>query len=313
MRSPSVHPIKYPSPLAVGWCRVYLMGLLFYLVANTLLAQKTVERTGQYTMLLTRTSTIEASETACIEQARLAVIAKEFGVTVSETTVQKTTDINGESTSKFSVLTRTAVKGEWLSDSQAPLIEWYCENNNLFVKATVKGHIRELAKVGQTDIEFYTCAPGNLMTEKNTFREGESLNALFKASKEGYLSVYYIDHAAETVTRLLPAASGLHHDHVAIQADQTYILFNRNKAPQYPWGNMNTELQLSLPEGQTQAMDEVVAVFSTEPYQKPLLQILAHTTALAELSIVDFESWATDLKFRQTQAMVKRVSLSLTP
>ena len=261
-------------------------------------AQKKQLVRGSYTLQLGRSQTMESLEAQCIEQARLSAIAREFGTTVSETTLSNTKDVNGTSENQFSVLTRTAVKGEWLQDETPPVLSWECRESSMQVTAQVHGYVREFPKAGKAEITFYACSPGDSDHAKTEFNHGESLHAFFKSSSTGYLSVYYIDHTTHTVQRLFPAATMASNNHISVQADRKYILFNRKTAADYGWGQATMEIALELPKGSDAALDELVAVFSTEEYTKPSLNA---DNQLAELKEVAFETWLTDLKGRQKE------------
>jgi hypothetical protein len=283
------------------------IGFTIYSVLS--FGQKTVPVSGIYTMELIRTRTMEETEKTCIEQAKLAAIAKEFGTVVTETTVNNTTDVNGQADTRFTVLTRTAVKGEWLEDTKQPKVTWICAEQTMRVTAEVHGKIRAFGKEGKVEVKFFTCGAGAQAHEKFVFKEGESLYAHFQSSKSGYLSVYYIDHTANTAVRLLPSAGGQSNDALEIKTDKEYILFDRNKAVSYGWNGQSSELELNLPEGKQTVADEIVAVYTAEPYTKPLLK--RTQDGLAEIAASEFENWLNDLKTAQASAVVKRVTLTL--
>ena len=273
-------------------------------------AQKIIDATGSYTIELSRTKTMEETELLCIEQAKLFAIAAEFGTVVSETTISNIKDENGKVDDQFTVLSRTTVKGEWVVDTAAPEIQWVCQNSLLSVTVTVNGKIRGLSKSGKSNVNFYTCTNASPDVEKYTFKEGENLYASFQSSKDGYLSLFYVDYSSMTIQRLLPANSGDNLDALQINADQKYILFDRKLAYKYGWVSQSSELELTLPVGKTSATDELVAVFTEEPYSKPLLQ--SSKAGLSELQFSDFENWLSDLKIAQASATINRISLTLT-
>jgi hypothetical protein len=271
-------------------------------------AQKKQLVQGSYTLQLGRSQTMEELESQCIEQAKLMAIAREFGTSISETTVSSSTDVNGKADNQFTVLTRTSVKGEWLQDETSPKLTWECHENSMQVTAQVYGYVREFPKSGKTEISFYACSAGDPTRAKTEFNHGESLQAFFKSSSNGYLSIYYIDHNKHTAQRLFPAATMASANHIAVQADKEFIVFNRNMAVNYGWGQATMEIALELPQGITTTIDELVAVFSTEEYTKPSLQT---NEALAELSEEAFETWLMELKSRQKHCSTKRESISI--
>jgi hypothetical protein len=109
----------------------YLIALLLIcLNVQNIEAQKPIQVSGSYSMVLERNRTIEETEKICIEQARLTALAAAFGTSVTETTVNSTYDKNGNTDNSFHVLTRTNVGGEWIADDASPLINWHCQTKN---------------------------------------------------------------------------------------------------------------------------------------------------------------------------------------
>jgi len=289
----------------------YLIALLLIcLNAQNIEAQKPIQVSSSYTMVLERNRTIEETEKLCIEQARLTALAGEFGTSVTETTVNSTADKNGTTENSFHVLTRTNVGGEWITDHQKPVITWQCQDDELLVRVEVSGTARAFPKKGKTDLVFFTCTSSDANREETNFKERESLNAVFQTAQNGYMSVYYIDRQSQLASRLLPTGNGKDIDALEVNADKRYVLFNRTKAHSYGWSAMNSEIELSLPSGKTSVMDEVVVVFAPESFSKPL-----HTGSkegLSELPLVEFENWLTALKVRQPLAQEKRVAITIT-
>jgi hypothetical protein len=281
--------------------------LLFFTFHFVLVAaQKHINTEGTYTMELSRTATMEATELQCIEQARLSAIAREFGTTVTETTINKTRDINGQTENSFQLLTRTSVLGEWIEDKDEPIVSWHCDGERLNVTAKVSGFIRMFSKEGRVDLTFHPCVAGDPMNPRTEFITGEGLNALFKSSSNGYLSIYYIDHAANLVQRLFPAAAMATANHLPVEADKTYLLFNTKTAPNQGWQQATKEITVQLPLGAASTLDELVAVFSPVEYIKPSLSV---NNGFEELSEESFETWIAELKGRQKHSAIKRVSI----
>lgn len=288
----------------------YLIALLLIcLHVQNIEAQKPIQVSGSYSMVLERNRTIEETEKLCIEQARLTALAAEFGTSVTETTVNSTADKSGSTDNSFHVLTRTNVGGEWITDNQKPIITWQCQNEELHVRVELHGTARAFPKKGKSDLIFFTCTASDHQREETNFKEHESLNAVFQTAQNGFISVYYIDRQSQIASRLLPTGNGRDIDALKVNADDRYILFNRTTTNSYGWSAMNTELELSLPSGKTTVMDEVVVVFAPESFSKPL-----HTGSkegLSELPLAEFENWLTTLKMRQPLAQEKRVAITI--
>lgn len=290
----------------------YSFTILLIVVALSPIAQKPMEASATYEMQLSRTGTMEQTEAQCIEQARLKAVGDAFGYAVSETTLGNVSDRNGQATSDFTVLTKTNVQGEWLNDTQPPGVKWICRDNELFVQATVYGKIREQNKSGKTDVEFFTCKPSDVKTEQSFFKDGQDLNCSFRAARKGYLSVFYVDYTSGEVFRLLPSSAYTSLDYIKVGADETYILFNKRYAKQFPDNTQISDINVGLPAGKTQVIDEIIAVYSTEEYKKPLMSKPSNSADLPVLSISDFNLWKTTLKQRDKEAVIKTVAVTIT-
>ncbi len=287
---------------------------LFLLLSNCcwpsfLWAQKNISLSGSYSMVLERNRTIEETEKLCIEQAKLTALAMEFGTAVTETMVSQTTDVNGQASNTFNVLTRTNVGGEWLEDEQKPELIWKCIGTTMELTANVKGIARAFPKAGKVETTFYTCTTADATREETNFKNSEGINAVFRSAKNGFVSVYYIDYTAQTVYRLLPTGNGKNNDGLEVKANQTYVLFNRQKAMEYGWGSVSTELELEIPAGKTSATDELVVVYSTEPLTKPALN--ETKDGLSQMALEKFEMWVSEVARKNQKAIVKRSAITI--
>ena len=289
----------------IASCALLLMN------APVALAQETREAEAYYTMVLSRTATMEQTEALCTEQARLRAIGEAFGYVVSETTVGNVSDENGRVTDAFSVLTRTSVRGEWLRDKEAPRIEWTWDGRELSVQVVVKGIIRSNSREGRTEVVFYPCTAGEPTAEQINFRHGQSLLARFRAAGDGYLSVFYVDVAKGEAYRVFPAPAYASLDHLEVKAQQEYLLFSRSHSKQFEGYPATLDLVLEVPEGKQQGMDELVAVYAPHPYKKPMLTGQHTAGALPSLRAADLEHWITELRTSSGEIVVKRTTLTI--
>lgn len=303
--------------MQLAWRYLYPMSRFYYLFAvlcavvvpGVLTAQRVQRATATERLVLPRTVTMEALEARCIEQARLKAIGDAFGYTVSEATLGRVLDTRTNFTDDFSVLTRTTVEGEWLGDMEPPVVKWSCEDGELVVTATVHGRIRAFGDKARVQVEF--AATGADGRPRDDFRHGDALYALFRSAKDGHLSVFYVDHAAGQVVRLLPAAADAAADHLTVRADKPYRLFDRTQAAQFPGHPAITEVVLEVPVGEPQVIDELVAVYTPEPHTKPLMSTPASAQDLPAMPREAFEGWLTELRRRDPQAVVKRVFVTV--
>jgi|GEM_PF-1516698 len=290
---------------------LHIAPLLFacFAMAN-LQAQKVQEASATYSIVLSRTATMAATEAQCIEQARLKAVGDAFGCTVSEVTLGRVLDTRDGFEDNFSVLTRTSVEGEWLGDTEAPVVRWSCVGEEFIVTATVQGKIRAFAEKAKAQIEFHAIAPGEGQP-RNEFRHGQALHVKFRSSHSGFLSVYFVDHAEGKVYRLFPAAAYATLDHLPVESDRPYVLFDRAHAAQFPDYPAVTDLTVEVPAGKPQVIDELVAVFAPDPYTKPLLNRPAGPQDLPIMGVADLEAWLGELRKRDQEAVVERAQLTV--
>ena len=282
----------------------YFIFVTILLNTLTLSAQKSTPAQGTYSMVLSRTSTMEQTEQQCIEQARLKAIGDSFGYTVSEVTLGNTTEQNGKLDDRFSVLTRTSVQGEWLSDTTTPELTWTWDGKELQVTAKVNGKIREFSKNGKVQISFFACSPNDVTTAKDHFKNNDILNCSFTASSKGYLTVYYLDHTTNEAIRLMPSSAYSNMDGVEVEADKTYILFSKNHVRQFENYNGSNDLVVGLPDGKSQVIDNIAAIYSSEPIAKPMLNF-------SSLSISEFETWRTNSKASNPKVCSQEITISI--
>lgn len=284
--------------------------LLACFAISNIQAQKVQEASTTYSIVLTRTATMADTEAQCIEQARLKAVGDAFGYVVTQTTLARVLDTRDRFEDNFSMLTRTSVEGEWVGDIETPVVQWGCVGDEYTVTATVRGHVREFAERAKAQVEFYATGPDEGQA-LNEFRHGQTLHAVFRSSHKGHLSVYFVDHTEGKVYRLFPAAAYGTLDHLPVEGDRTYVLFDRAHASQFPGHPAVSELNVEVPAGKPQVIDELVAVYAPAAYSKPLLSQSKNPQDLAATEQVAFEAWLTDLRKRDAEAVVKRTQVTV--
>jgi hypothetical protein len=248
-----------------------------------------------------------------MKQAKLTAIAKEFGTIITKANICNTIATNCQADRSFTVLSHGMVKGECGNDIEPPQLKCQDQLSELSVTSDLNGCTKEFTPESKTEVSFYTCSSEDPNRTKTKFKNGEFLNAHFFASKDGFLSVYYLDHTSKNAVLIFPLPTDKIQDNVPIKADKGYILFNNKTARKYKWINMATvELRLLLRPEQPIAMDEVVAVFSTESYSKPLLQIKNHDVGFGEIPFAEFETWVNELTSLNNDTHVNRTSIEIT-
>jgi hypothetical protein len=288
--------------------------LLLFALTSCLVAytQKPEQVQASYTIVLSRTASMESTEAACVEQARLKAIGDAFGYSVSETTLSNVSDENGKANSSFTALTRTSVRGEWIRDNEPPMIVWNCDGGEFSVTATVRGEARALSPSGKSAVEFHACLRERPQIPLAEFTHGQSLYARFRASQDGYLTVYYVDHTKGEAYRVLPAPAYSSLDHHEVKADRDYLLFDRAAAKNFEGYPATVDLVMEVPEGKKQVVDELIAIYSPKPFAKPMLSKVSNANPLPSISITAMEDWLSDRTSTNQELIVKRISVTIS-
>lgn len=246
------------------------------------------------------------TERQCIEQARLRCIERECGLRVSESTVSQVKDNGGKVSDAFNSLSTTQVQGEWIADITAPKIEWKCGADFLEVTCTVHGKVKPQNTSNQSSIFFKACLPCSPPNYIETFKNGQTLEAIFKAGNDGYLSVFYIDHTKNIAQRILPDAAMSSSDWVEVRADIEYHLFHPN-APR----GMQQPLGIFMLGTENIIQDELVVVFATTKYNKPMMS-KPEQDELPSFRFDEFQSWLTKLAATNPTFVKKTMAIPIT-
>jgi len=292
--------------LFLRWALLVMASITFSYTATS---QKLLEVRGEYNMVLRKDITMNELERLCIEQARLRCIERECGLRVSESTVSQVKDNGGKVSDSFNALSSTQVQGEWVADVTAPIVRWNCNAANpgeLEVTAIVHGKVRPQNESNQTSIFFKACLPCKPANYIETFKNGQSLEAIFKAGNDGYLSVFYMDHTAKMAQRILPDAGMSASDWVEVRADEEYHLFS-HQAPK----GMQQSLIVEIPGNETMVQDELIVVFATQKYNKPMMSKPA-TGELPTIPTEELQRWLTKLAGVNSTFVKKSMAIPIT-
>lgn len=201
-----------------------LFNLLFLSVTLALSAQKPVKVSGEFRYEGNQTQTIAECKRKALESARLAALAKEFGVEITEDIVQhETVHTNGESR-LFDARSNTRVKGEWIADEGEPEYEvMMSPKGDPIVVCRVKGRARALSNEA-VQFSVRTLRNGSPDT---SFASGDSMTLEFRAPVDGYVAVFLLDDRGNAYT-LLPYLDNKKSE-VEVKGGVDYVFFNPKK------------------------------------------------------------------------------------
>lgn len=183
-----------------------------------------------------------------------------------------------QTTSKFSSISNSLVKGEWI-ETQTKKYIWTQRTVNsiqgkkieeLWLSCTIRGKVRELH---EPNVNFetgtYRCTDLELC-KTTLFPNGEPLYVSFKSPVSGFLAIFMKEQGR--VYRLLPYKEmpQMYESHVPIKADQEYLFFSGKHL--YFSNAIYAVDEYILETIGPQTFNRLYFVFSPKPFKKPPLE-----------------------------------------
>lgn len=194
-------------------------------------AQKMKTVHAEYTYYAPENVSLEEAKQTAMQRAQIKALGEEFGTVVSQVNSTLMENSSSKTTTDFTSLSSSDVKGEWIETTQGPKYEISYEKDMLVVKCTLTGKVREIVSA---DICFKARILRNGLEDSNesaSFRNGDSMYLSFVTPQKGFLAVYLVD-GAQNAYCLLPYRSeetGM----VAVKANHRYVLFSEKAAAPY--------------------------------------------------------------------------------
>lgn len=223
--------------------RICLFVIAYLLTIVSVNAQKVKTVSGEYTMYCPETMSIDDAKRAALEQAKIDALSAAFGTIVNQSNTTVMSNNNGESNVKFQSLSGSDVKGEWISDIDAPVYTITQGDHVTIVTCKVKGKAREISGA-RVQYEVVVLRNGkDKRFQSVEFKDGDDMYMYFMSPVDGYLSVFLLDETSQIVYSILP----YRRDKRAvfpIERNKEYILFSiddaapdfRNEVDEYQLG-----------------------------------------------------------------------------
>lgn len=254
---------------------------------------------------------LEQARFTALERAKIQAIADEFGTIVSQTNTMRTQVHNGESSTDFSSLGLSEVKGEWIETIGEPVIVADFEEGMMVVRCTVKGRAREL-KTASVEFDAKVLRNG---TERKfaseEFKDGDLLYLSFQTPKDGYVAVYLID-AEKNAVCLLPYEADADGQE-AVKHGQEYVFFS----PKTELVDGFIEKVINDADGvclgceESVEMNQMYIIFSPNPFTKAV-DYIDKRTGLRTLSQEQFHKWLTECRGMDPQMSVEIKNIQVT-
>lgn len=212
------------------FCRVLLITFVCILGTLGVTAQKTKTVSGEYEFYAPETMSLDEAKRLALEQAKIVALSESFGTVVNQSNASVISNTDGDSNVKFRSLTGSDVKGEWIENIGDPVYSVSHGDHFTSVKCKVKGRAREISGA-RIQYEYQILRNGkDKRFQALDFRDGDDMYMYFRSPVDGYLSVYLLDEASQTVYSILPYKR-MRGSSFEIEKDRDYVLFSIDEAP----------------------------------------------------------------------------------
>lgn len=260
---------------------------------------------GEYIYYPPSNVSVDDAVKTAIERAKIAALAEKFGTLISQNNSTVVKNENGQSTTDFTSLGGSEVKGEWIEDTKIPETKVSYEKDMLVVKANVCGKAREITRAA---VDFSAKILRNGIDrnfESDTFKNEDDFYLLFKSPVNGYLAVYLIDSEQKAFC-LLPYASNTA-GKVAIEHGKEYIFFSKKK--------LSTEEARLVEEYKLTAekdieYNQIYIIFSPNEFTKAN-DNLSSTSLPRDLPFNDFQRWLLKCRNRDNDIRVDSKTIEI--
>lgn len=305
-------PVKIILIFARSWMNNdTLLGILFILCFSLCpmpaFGQKVTEVEAEYTYVTTPEMSVAEAKRIATERAKLQALADEFGTTISQTNSTHINSNSSSSTLDFLSIGSSEVKGEWLSDTKAPVYEVSFTDDNLIVKVSVWGKAREIVSAS-VDVSAMLLRNGKERKfESDDFRDGDDVYLSFRSPIDGYIAVYLVDESS-TAYRLLPY-SGANDGAQTVKAGVDYLFFDSEAAATEQERALVDELTITASKNVEH--NEVYILFSSRPFVKPN-DSSTDELVPCSLNAEDFQKWMAKNRTKDAGMVVVNKLIKIT-
>ena len=279
--------------------------ILLYILALPLFGQKLKTVEGEYTYYAPENVTIEQAKKTALDKAKIQALADEFGTIVSQYNSMRMENSNGKSSTDFTSISDSEVKGEWIETIGEPEYNIMYEGGTLVVSVKVKGKAREILSAA---IDFKAHVLRNGTEEKfedDTFFNGDDLYLSFTSPVAGFLAVYLVD-ADNQAFCLLPyrnQTTGIY----PIEANRHYLFFHEKSAPSEERPLVDEYVMTSE---RSSEHNQIYVIFSPNQFVKAVDGNL-NDGLPRQLSSEDFNKWLANCRKKDTSMTLQMIPIMI--
>lgn len=277
---------------------ILISTILLSFIAMPSSAQREAEVHGKSIFSVTEDDniTLKEAKQKSIILARAEAIKAEFGELVASDVIDSNSESDGDKNNSFYWENTIAMaKGDWLGDTQPPVVHVEYKEGRLEFIAEVWGHAREIAQ-SSTNIKWEIMRNNGVKHEKTThFSSGDRMYVNFQSPANGYVALYLIqdDHSTSC---LLPY-KGDDDGRYPVKAGQSYHFFDRQVDP--------VAKHIVMKTGKKQEHNQIVLIYSPNPFTK-CVDNAGSRYQLNSLNTREFQTWLLNCLRADRDMVVKR-------
>lgn len=279
--------------------------LMLYPLA--LFAQSVKRVKGEYIYHPPENVTLEQAKQTALERAQLQALADEFGTLVTQHNATTMHNVNGQSSTDFTSLSSSDVKGEWIETIGKPEYVIAYEQGMLVVKCTISGKAREITTAKSNFVAKVLRNGFDNRAEADNFKSGDDLFLAFQSPTNSYLAVYLVD-ASDNAFCLLPYRSSAT-GKVEVKANQRYVFFSEKTAS--PLCNPNEVDEYTMTCDRSSETNYIYVITSPNPFIKAVDNVMDEGLP-RELSFTDFEKWLSKNRTHDKEMQVEVKTITVT-
>lgn len=275
-------------------------------IALTGFAQSIKKVYGEYIYHAPENVSLEQAKQTALSRAQIQALADEFGTIVSQHNATMLNNSNGKSSTDFTSLSSSDVKGEWLETIGTPQYNISYEEGMLVVKCSVSGKARELVAGKNTFVAKILRNGTNDRFESYDFKNGDDLYLSYQSSAKSYVAVYLIDQEKNAFC-LLPYQSSSD-GKVQVEANKPYIFFSSEQSQPLFQAHEVDEYKLTCTKASE--TNYIYVISSPHPFVKAIDK--ANEGLPRELTFDDFQKWLSRNRIQDKDMQVDIKTISIT-
>lgn len=286
-----------------------ILSILMLIVAcgyNFTTAAKTKKVTAEYIYHLPENVSPDEAKSIAEQRAKAQAIADEFGAIVTQNSSIVIDTHGEESTTDFLSIGGSELKGEWVEDTSAPIFEYITDGEELALKVTVKGVIREIEGC-RVPFDVKILRNGTTAAdETDRFMSGDDMYLSFNSPTAGYVAVYLID--AESKAYCLLPYQSQSDGYFRTKANHSYLFFHPDHAD-----GIEKEIidEFVLDTVKDRERNRILTIFSPNCFFKAA-DSQNDKAMPRNLPYKDFQKWLSNVRKKDTSLSISEKAIIIT-